>query len=56
MKTERYPCGCRADVEHSKWVELCTQHRAEFDEYHARAAADYRARHPESEFATEGVA
>lgn len=48
--TERYACGCRADLDRSRYVELCEQHRREFDEHHARAAAEYRARHTDSDF------
>lgn len=45
MKTERHPCGCISERDRERWIELCALHRAEFDERHARAAADYRARH-----------
>ena len=44
MRTERFPCGCIAERERERWLELCPAHRAEYDERHRRAALDLRER------------
>lgn len=44
MRTYRQPCGCVAERDRERWVELCPQHRAEFDERHRRHADELRAR------------
>lgn len=50
MRTYRLDCGCKAMRDREVIVEPCAKCRAEFDEVHQRAAADYRASHPDSEF------
>jgi len=47
MTIERHKCGCLADRDRERWLRLCAKHRTEFDERHARAAADYRKQHPQ---------
>ena len=44
-------CGCSFEGE--RWLTLCATHRAEFDELHARAMADYRNRPPLQEQLTD---
>lgn len=48
MKTAKLPCGCRYEVaERERWTDLCEKHQAEFDETHARWAAEHRAQQAE---------
>lgn len=49
MRKDKLPCGCVSEHGAERWLHLCDQHQAEYDERHRQAAKDLAERRARDE-------